>query len=633
MLVYGGSITATHFLGRMQSGDFVDEKLHAPSLLQGGALLSMQHRFQHGPTTGTLLQGAERVLPHFELGQELQAGVSSSAMAQQQTASQFLQSLGRQSSLSHGHQEDWHHQMGFSQQTRTQQSETDRFLQSQGQGLSERYAETGLSGDDFSSLLGGALSGSFGSGESGMRAGLSSTLQNRYHVSASKADEIGQDLSTRINEDHGFQTDLARTVQSDASHGHRNVSSLGLQEQDLNVLQHSAQELISASKSYQEQVGSTTRFSTGQSLGAAEIGLRILRQEESRTGLNQALDQLGLKGDAIRLGHEWESMGLMTDPRQSYAAAGISLLTGHAEPVIRTLDAHERHLGSAMGQVILGEAFKAPHPSDQMDPLDHQHLKDTASAIPGTQSAFEALEFETASGEIHARLDQDETFQQGINHSLNESSDRIQRDHSLHKGMLAEEMSVATDDLNVKRHLWALHQLESAVETPVSPAEKQFEWSEVFLTSPLENFRTRAGLTFDGFMETYRNAESEGMGHAASLMAALRALPDSSAQMIDAWIKDTVTQQGDGLTAHQKDYLSAVMEQNLKGKLLQGRYGEDAERVMSAREQIRTEDPEAAPWIMGLLERMGLSDRPQDLKILKRYNQSARASGLRESTD
>jgi conjugal transfer mating pair stabilization protein TraG len=49
MLVYGGSVTATHFLGWMQGGDFVNEKVGTPDILSPAQVMNMQPSYQSRP--------------------------------------------------------------------------------------------------------------------------------------------------------------------------------------------------------------------------------------------------------------------------------------------------------------------------------------------------------------------------------------------------------------------------------------------------------------------------------------------------------------------------------------------------------------------------------------------------------
>jgi len=77
MLVYGGSVTATHFLGRMQGGDFINEKINSPDIVSPAPVMNLQPNYQHAPLTGATLFGAEKVLPSFQAGKDLSESVSS----------------------------------------------------------------------------------------------------------------------------------------------------------------------------------------------------------------------------------------------------------------------------------------------------------------------------------------------------------------------------------------------------------------------------------------------------------------------------------------------------------------------------------------------------------------------------
>jgi len=90
MLVYGGSITATHFLGRMQGGDFLDEKIGSPALLQSPALIGMESRHRHAPLSGLSTSGADHVLPTFSLTQDQGITESSAQSQRQRTSETFM---------------------------------------------------------------------------------------------------------------------------------------------------------------------------------------------------------------------------------------------------------------------------------------------------------------------------------------------------------------------------------------------------------------------------------------------------------------------------------------------------------------------------------------------------------------
>jgi conjugal transfer mating pair stabilization protein TraG len=90
MLIYGSAITATHLAGRLQGRDFVDEKVISPDVVRPAPALTMSPLQTNAPLTGTVTNGAESVLPRFNIGQELQTSVTatSAALAQSSAALQ-----------------------------------------------------------------------------------------------------------------------------------------------------------------------------------------------------------------------------------------------------------------------------------------------------------------------------------------------------------------------------------------------------------------------------------------------------------------------------------------------------------------------------------------------------------------
>ena len=224
-------------------------------------------------------------------------------------------------------------------------------MEATGEDLANRYRESGLSGHDFATLLGGAITGRYkGSSRSTVDGtltqdpsalGLKAELQDRFHLAEGRAHEIASDLSRKISQDHGFQSELAQSVAKDASDGHRMSASLGLRSGAIGELGQTAQAAIDAETSYQATIQSGARSGSEVRIGALEAGHRMIQQPGSLDALNQALDSVGLRGDASRLGHEWHQAGLIQNPDQSYAAAGLALMTGHAHPVYHPLSEEE----------------------------------------------------------------------------------------------------------------------------------------------------------------------------------------------------------------------------------------------------------------------------------------------------
>jgi conjugal transfer mating pair stabilization protein TraG len=143
MLVYGGSVTATHFLGRMQGGDYVDEKIGSPSLLQSPALIGMETRHRHAPLSGLSTSGAERVLPTFSFSQDQGVTEASAQLRRERTSEAFMQGLRIQGTRSHALLDEGSRTQTMSERNASQSSATDRLMEATGEDLAQRYRDSG----------------------------------------------------------------------------------------------------------------------------------------------------------------------------------------------------------------------------------------------------------------------------------------------------------------------------------------------------------------------------------------------------------------------------------------------------------------------------------------------------------
>ena len=71
MLLYGSAITATHLAGRMQSGDFVNEKIPAPEILMPGSAITQQTGWNIAPQQGATRGQIDQVVPALSTSSQL----------------------------------------------------------------------------------------------------------------------------------------------------------------------------------------------------------------------------------------------------------------------------------------------------------------------------------------------------------------------------------------------------------------------------------------------------------------------------------------------------------------------------------------------------------------------------------
>ncbi|NBS15774.1 MAG: conjugal transfer protein TraG [Gammaproteobacteria bacterium] len=634
MLVYGGSITATHFLGRMQSGDFVDEKLASPPILNPAAMIGMQSMHQHGPLTGTHMTGSDKVLPTFQIGRDVSASVSSSFGALKQSSQNFMESLSHQAGQSSSLNHEGTDSLSLSRRMSSTGSETDRFIQSTGEDFAQRYRDTGMSGNDFASLISGGLGGQMGyrSGKlagiavdekgtpgltGGIQGSLTDQLQNRFHVGSSQANEIASDLSSRISQDQGWQAELARSISRDAQVGTREVASLGLTSQNLSSLQQSAQDTISASNQYQESISTQQRFATTSNIGAAEAGLRIANNPDSFGALEKSLDQVGLRGDAQRLSAEWQSMGLINDPKQSYAAAGASLLTGYSSAAYRHLSSDDARLAENLGHVVLGEAFRAPYPSDAAHSASNAHIQTEAPSFDGVRATVESTSFgdpmhatQGLSGRVTAEIGERSGY-------VADGTSTIMMNHDAYQNDVRNEHSSSLNSLHHEQSEHYGQKIHEAASETQSIAEMNYDKIGGFIYGAATEVSRWGEASVDGFIKTYDEGVATGKSSGSAMMNAIKRFPHEASIIVEHWANDQVELASMKLTPGQQQFYKS----QLMG-VIPGSEGSSEKIPNAMLETLSNEGSERSSEIASLIHRAASQNRPDLLELIGRYNKS-----------
>ena len=636
MLVYGGSVTATHFLGRMQGGDFVNEKINSPDIVSPAPILNLQPNYQHAPLTGTTQFGAEKVLPSFQAGKDLSASVSSASAAMQQATSSFMDSLSNSASHSSGISQEGFDAHSASNRIASSSSETDKFMRATGEDFAQRYRDTGMSGDDFAAVVGGAATLGRGSAKDKnkdkenekesmfkLRGNLSGQLQNQFHVGTSRADEIAADISNRVVKDHGWQTDLAQSIATDAQSGTREVASLGLQSQDLSSLQHSAADTVSATETYNQTVSAQSRFGASASYGAAETGLKISGDPKLMSTLDMTLDKFGLRGDAQRLGAEWRTTGLITDKEQAYAAAGMSLLAGHSSPIFRQLDRHETLLAEVEAYQLLGDAWKLNKPDGP--------LPDSNSELSNQSPEFGLARSKAGQAGFNDPRNEAGSLDSRVPAHLKEESNRVAR--GVNSVDIAHWNSEKTLEGISDTEFAAMHsdkaahfreQIGKAAQSQPSAAEFEYDaiGGAVYNTAQNMSLIGAAGHgSIKSFISEFDNSLKQGKSAWDSFLSAAKSVPEGGMQAVESWTEQRVAEVGNRLTPTQKAYYRASMFESFAGVSLVGEYSPISGESSKLEDMLKKEHGEALGGeIAGLLRRAGGQNRPDLINLIGSYN-------------
>ena len=626
MLVYGGSITATHFLGRMQSGDFIDEKVGAPSVITPSGLINMSPGFQHNPQTGVLGAGASAVLPNFEISQDHGQSIQSADAAAERSSRHFMQQVQQQVSLSQGRREEGFESEAISKGISTSQSATDRFIAQTGETYAERYRETGMSGDDYAALVGAAAHGSLRGGEGGLslQSGLSGQLQNRFHVETSKADDIATDISSKVGSDRDWQTHFAESISKDIQQGVREVVSLGVDHDALNSLGSSATDVVETQRTYAKTLSESERHGTRIAIGAGEIGHRLASNPDSMAALDKALGTLGLRGEAAQLGAEWQQQRLINDDKESYAAAGLSLLSGFSTPFHHPLDEEQQQLGKHLGHIIMGNTFRAPIDSGHDDQRAHQDLRENGVVYGSIKSAFDDRQMET-SGDLKDVDSEDiKAHMAEIHDRMEWGENTIQQSSDEGRIWVQEQKEDAADPLHKEQRSFILNSLRQEADEEKSPAA----WTYDTFGAPMlwaAGQLNELGLPLaKAFMTAYQDALDRGEARSTGLRIAIHQVPMFADDLMNRMIESEAQKTKDALTPEQNDFIKETLKARMA--VLFENPKVVSTNKMESRERLFAVSGEAGPPIASILEKIAGQERPDLIGLIRQWNRTGAVS-------
>lgn len=568
MLIYRGAVTATHFLGRMDGRDFVNEKIASPDVISPAPVLNAQPQHQYSPLSAVTQTGSEKVLPTFTAGKDMSAAVSSASSASEQATSSFMNSVSSTASKSSSITNDAFDSHSLGKQIASSSSHTDAYNRQFGEAFAKKHADTGISADHFSALVAGSANAGANTPNDKLSAAISGRLQNDFKVGQDKSDSIAADISQIVNDSQGYQAGLAKSIALDAQSGTRNVASIGLQNQSLSSLQHSATDAVSAAESYQQTVSAQQRFGAQASFGAAETGYKIANESKMMERLDQTLDQYGLRGDAQRLASQWKASGWISNGEQAYAAAGMSLLTGFSSPSYRTLDSQQSQNAEIAGYQLLGDAFNAPKADQANKPNQNEQLK-THSPEVGTVKAHVE----------HANLSDPRDEAEGVSH-------RAQGKIHIIKGKVGSGEQVIT--ANHKQNLKGLDQetnqgfaevghikaeyfraaIASAANDIPSAAEASYNFIGGSLYNTAKNIEA-AGAAGSHYVKQYNDSYDEARSRGSDIWDAVKYAASQSypgfKEATQSWTDQRVNEVADKLTPNQQAYYRAAMFEAFAG--------------------------------------------------------------------
>jgi conjugal transfer mating pair stabilization protein TraG len=590
MLIYRGAVTATHFLGRMDGGDYVNEKIATPDVISPAPVLNAQAQHQYSPLSAVTQTGVDKVLPTFTAGKDMSAAVSSAYSASEQATNSFMHSVSSTASKSASINSDAFDSRSLGNQIASSSSYTDAYNRQFGEAFAKKHADTGISADQFSALVAGSANAGAKLGNDQLSGAVSGRVQNDFKVSQDKSDAIAADISQTVNDSQGYQAGLAKSLALDAQTGTRNVASMGLQNQSLSSLQHSATDAVSASESYQQTLSAQQRFGTQASFGAAETGYKIAHDPGLMERLDHTLDQYGLRGDTQRLASQWKAAGWISDADQAYAAAGMSLLTGFSSPSYRTLDDQQSHQAHISGYQLLGDAFNAPQADQSWYTNQNESLKANAPETGKVQTSVEQAQLKDPRAETESLNLRAQAQIRSATGKIAGGEARVEAQHDRN---LAEREQNSREGFGQLANVKAEHFRQSiaaaANDTP-SAAEASYNYLGGSLYNSVKNIEA-VGVGSQQFVKEFWTHANEAYTKGADYWDAIKYGASQSysgfKEATKNWADQRVNEVADKLTPSQQVYYRAAMIDAFSGISV---YGDNAGDLGYAKRKLLDEE-------------------------------------------
>ena len=266
MLLYGSAITATHLAGRMQSGDFVNEKVSAPDIMMPGSAINQQAGWNIGPQQGATRGQIDQVVPALSGSSHLSSHVQSKDSARKTAGMAFSQATSHAIQQRYGDSIDSRELRQFSSSLSSGESQVTQMRDDLARDLQKQFGlDSQISKDMATSktleagagLSAGSLLGSL----FGVRGGYQRQWAGQKHDSNSDSfrDAMTYLQKESFSKNWGSQLQKALSMDASSSQSHSWVKELGMS--DNQSYQKMAQESLSSEKSYeqanqlQEQLG------------------------------------------------------------------------------------------------------------------------------------------------------------------------------------------------------------------------------------------------------------------------------------------------------------------------------------------------------------------------------------------
>ncbi len=349
MLLYGSAITATHLAGRMQSGDFVNEKVSAPDIMMPGSAVNQQAGWNIGPQQGATRGQIDQVVPALSASNQLSSLVASKDSARQSAGMAFSQATSHAFQQRYGESVDAKEFSQFSNSLSSGQSQVTQFRNDLSRDLQNRFGLSSQISKDLASekTLNVGAHGSQSIKSTPLGMGINYRKSASGTNKESQSDSIGEALSYLNNEglSKTWDSQLQKAMKMDAGSGqsHSWMQELGVN--DNQQYQQSAQEALSSEKSFEQASQLQQLLGQALSSGPAVWAHKLAASPEAMKTLQNKPFDSDYQKDVNANYQRFETQFASSDETLAAAMVTSSLKTGDDKDITR--------LGAALDQAGL----------------------------------------------------------------------------------------------------------------------------------------------------------------------------------------------------------------------------------------------------------------------------------------
>lgn len=317
MLIYGGSVAATHLAGRLQGGDFIKEDKVARDTFNATPKYQMAPSYTGDSSRVTMASGADQMLTSFNVGSLAQSAESSTKSVADAKTHTFASNLASTVGTQAVQQYQTGHSELFKSGSAFQGSKTYELVSSAMKGVSDKFArgdetktqlinsaalEYGLTGNISAGVqakLGEAFGGSVkGGAEAGVAVGAGGKVTDQMSAAAghSAVSQIEAAIKSQFGRNDKLSGTLTDTAMRESANTTQNSFTSSLSESQQKTLSESAQQALTAQETYQRADSLARSFGTSQTLSAGQAVNAVNQQHGGRERLESELERRNLTG-------------------------------------------------------------------------------------------------------------------------------------------------------------------------------------------------------------------------------------------------------------------------------------------------------------------------------------------------